>query len=508
MLRKLFTSHTGAFFYLMLFSFAGKGIGLLRESVFAAYFGLQQEFDLYLIGAVFPVVINTIVQYIAQNYFIPAFNKVEPKSINSLLISSALLFLISSSSIAILFFAFANPVISFYLANSNPDIHNTAVKVFRIFLITLPANAIISLLTAYFQAKSKFLLPAISQLLLNVIVLIIVLSISGTAGIFSIPIGFVIGNLVQLLLLMFFTFRITTFGTLVLSKDFMSILPKGIGFVLLIEIVGQLFLVVDRFFLSKVDIGGISALNYANTIFILPISIISLTLSTVIFPKFSEHIISDKKKFVENYVKSMSINTFIFVPIVYIIFFFGEDIIKILFFRGKFTLNDVDMTFNILRIFSLSLVFYSAYAIINKALYALGALKSLLWFTLAAFIFKICTNFWFVSFLKQDGLALSTTLSYILISVCGGVYLFLKLKSVRIKETKDWFISILLGAVSVLIVIPIFSFSDFEYYYKFILQSASVLIVYTGISYLLKHRPLMEIIEHVNVIFGSIRDQN
>jgi len=51
-----------------------KGFGFLREIVYANNFGLQSNFDYYLIGAVLPITINTAIFYLAQNYFIPIYN--------------------------------------------------------------------------------------------------------------------------------------------------------------------------------------------------------------------------------------------------------------------------------------------------------------------------------------------------------------------------------------------------------------------------------------------------
>ena len=57
---------------------------------------------------------------------------------------------------------------------------------------------------------------------------------------------------------------------------------------ILIESISQLFLLADRYFYPYVDKGGIASLNYAMNLFILPVSIISVALSTAIFPSFSQ----------------------------------------------------------------------------------------------------------------------------------------------------------------------------------------------------------------------------
>ena len=51
------------------------GHTIFREILFANYFGLGNEFDIYLVGAALPITINTIVFFIAQNYLIPIYHK-------------------------------------------------------------------------------------------------------------------------------------------------------------------------------------------------------------------------------------------------------------------------------------------------------------------------------------------------------------------------------------------------------------------------------------------------
>lgn len=52
-----------------------RGLGFFREVTFAGYYGLSSEFDLYLIGTVIPLTLNTIILFIAQNIFVPYYNR-------------------------------------------------------------------------------------------------------------------------------------------------------------------------------------------------------------------------------------------------------------------------------------------------------------------------------------------------------------------------------------------------------------------------------------------------
>ena len=76
MAKKFTSTIVGASIFISILMLLGRGFGFIREIVYAGYFGIGEQFDLYLVSAVFPITVNTIVYYLGQNYFIPAYNKV------------------------------------------------------------------------------------------------------------------------------------------------------------------------------------------------------------------------------------------------------------------------------------------------------------------------------------------------------------------------------------------------------------------------------------------------
>lgn len=220
---------------------------------------------------------------------------------------------------------------------------------------------------------------------------------------------------------------------------------SGLIIIIIIETLSQIYLISDRYFLTQVDKGGIAALNYSMNIFLLPISIISVALSTALFPSFS-------KSFAENNVneinkklaKFFSVNLYIFVPLTFIMFFFGDIIIKILFQRGAFSSNDSLMTFETLKYFAISLIFYSCYAVLNKLMYSLELIKQLLIVTILGCSIKVVFNFILVSLLKQDGLALSSSISYIFFFIAS---FFIISKKLVFKFKREFFLEFFLHLI-------------------------------------------------------------
>ena len=120
--------------------------------------------------------------------------------------------------------------------------------------------------------------------------------------------------------------------------------------IIIIESIGQFYSIADRFFFSSVREGGISAINYAQILVSLPISIIAIPLSTALFPKISDDLYGTSSIGIELTLKdSIKVTLLIFIPVFYIFNFFGIDIISLLLQRGKFNAGDSYTTAEVFR---------------------------------------------------------------------------------------------------------------------------------------------------------------
>jgi len=431
--QKFTSTIAGASIFITAVLLIGRGLGLIREVIFANYFGLGAEYDLYLVATVLPITINSIILYIAQNFFIPNYNSAKKNSENDAVEFtgfSVLLFLFGGLFISLILFILSDTLFSVYLPDVSAKSLESTISLFKIVLIAIPIFSVSSIFSAYLQARFEFRLPSLSQLLLNIALIILVLAFHSSIGVTAIAIGYVIGAILQLLLLLYFVrkeikiFQLKFFT----KKKYFQFVSGSLILIVVIESLSQLFMFSDRYFYNSVEPGGIAALNYAIHFYLLPLSIISLAISTAIFPAFSKNIneeVNETEKHLNNF---FSINIILFVPITIIILFFGDVLIRILYERGEFTAHDSEMTYSVLQIYAYSLIFYSSYAVLNKLIYSKRLIGYLLLVAVMSISLKIILNFVFVDNLKQDGLALSTTLSYFSFFILSFFVVILKVK--------------------------------------------------------------------------------
>ncbi len=418
MKQKFTSTVAGATIFITITGLLSKGLGFFREIIFASSFGLSSNFDIYLVAAVLPLTLNTVILYLAQNYLIPIYTKSrtsEVKESEDFISYNYFIFIAGGLLLSILLFFFSEQIIKFYFQSSNTEVTETASLIFKLFLISIPINASNSVLIASQQVHFEFKSPAYSQLILNFSFIALVIVFANSLAIYVIPLGYNVGLLLQMFyLLKKNNIKLITFKFFHIVRNTKMFFPSTLLFIIFIESIGQLYIVADRYFYSYVPVGGIASLNYAQTIFLLPLSIISIALTTAIFPRFSQCINNNSFQELENvFNESIKINIAIFIPVTFLFITYGDFIIKIFFQRGKFSITDTLITFKALEFLSVSLVFYAIYSVLNKLLYSLGMIKHLLYITITGIFLKILLNYLFVRNLYQYGLALSSSISYL-----------------------------------------------------------------------------------------------
>ena len=141
MKQKFTSTIAGASIFITAVLLIGRGLGLIREVIFANYFGLSAEYDLYLVATVLPITINTIILYIAQNFFIPNYNSIQKKS-NSEAVEfagfSVWLFFVGGLIISLALFFLSEKIFSLYLPDASSISLESTISIFKIVLIAIP----------------------------------------------------------------------------------------------------------------------------------------------------------------------------------------------------------------------------------------------------------------------------------------------------------------------------------------------------------------------------------
>jgi putative peptidoglycan lipid II flippase len=440
-----------------------KLIGFIREVVIAAHFGTSSDYDIYLVAVTLPMVVYTL-----PNIFIPIFSKFKTESGEkrawsffwSFFNFNLILFFLITTLILVL----SPQLIKWIAPGFNSDQINIASILLKIAVIIVILGGIETALRGLLHSYKHFVYPAFAPMLYNLVIIVWVFFLSTRLATKALAWGTASGALLQMMILSFAFFKrkVSLPFNLKIYDEGIRETMRVAPFILLIEGFGQLYVVVDRFFASSLPEGCISALNYANLIFLIPLSVFAIAISTAVFPYLAEEAAKrDWSKLTDIFSKTLKMIIFLTIPITLFLIFFHQLITAVIFQRGAFDSQSTLMTSRALVFYALGLFFFSGYSLILKMFYSLNLVKALVVANFVSFSLKLGLSLILMNFLSYKALALTTALA----GIFNFCFLFLilnkRISSLNVKDLipvtlKTLFISV----VSIGVGFALFSFFD------------------------------------------------
>ncbi|MBQ4100861.1 MAG: polysaccharide biosynthesis C-terminal domain-containing protein, partial [Oscillospiraceae bacterium] len=188
------------------------------------------------------------------------------------------------------------------------------------------------------------------------------------------------------------------------------IIPIFIG-----QTVFQLNTVVDKSLASNLPTGTVTALNYAFKLNDFFVSILIMSIATVIYPKLNKYAAEDNIKALKHtlYV-SLARPSVVLMPCMVGVMVLAHPIVKVLYGRGAFDAEDVELTSQCLVFYSVGMVTVGFRQILNKVFYSLRDSKTPMINGAIAVVLNIVLNLIFIGPLQHKGLALATSISSLL----------------------------------------------------------------------------------------------
>ena len=439
-------------------TFISKMTGFFRELLLGIKFGASYESDSYIIAMTIPTIIFTSLIVAAMTCFIPIYTEIKSKEgegeaitftnniLNMMMITSV--FFIGIVLI------FTNPIISIVANGFEGETLSLAVELLRITALMMLFTGVSQIGMGYLQAKECFIIPTANNIIANLLVILAFL-LSDKIGIKGVAIISVIGSATQILI-QYPTIKKLGFK----YKFYLNIkdkyLKKLISLfipILISTAVMEINLLIDRMLASKLPEGSISALNYANKLNMFVFGIISVSISTIIFPKLARsNSENNNNEFTS--LSSMSINmiTVLTVPILIFVMFFSKDIVSVLFQYGKFDEYAVQMTSDALRFYSLGMLFMGYRDILNKIYYSMHNTKIPMVNSIISTIVNIILNLILVRIMFHNGLALASSISLLTTTIL----LIIRLKKIIGLNIKKIVLTIVKSIISSSVIILIY----------------------------------------------------
>jgi putative peptidoglycan lipid II flippase len=164
-----------------------------------------------------------------------------------------------------------------------------------------------------------------------------------------------------------------------------------------VVLLSQATLYAERNMASAFGTGSIAALNYAYRLSQFPLLVFVGAIGTVTYPMMSKAIAKGDFDELKNvFYRSIKYALIVIIPMSIFLITFRKPIITILFFRGAFDSNSLEVTSRILLGYSLAIIGQSVTSVCLNFFLALGEATRILGVFLFSAILNIVANYYFV----------------------------------------------------------------------------------------------------------------
>jgi putative peptidoglycan lipid II flippase len=369
-----------------IFSF-GTGIsriaGLLREIVFAKYFGTSGTASAYTIASLVPnLVANLFAQSALSAAFVPVFTDLLAKGQRreALGLASTLfwIMLIGLGAITAFFVLAAGLIMPLFIGPKfSPELNDLTVGLSQVLFPVVLLLGLNGLLVGILQSYDHFTIPAISPAVWNVVIIVLLVVLAphfhGKDEIYAYAIGILAATGVQLSM---------AFGALGridfrlrfhidwhdprIRRVFMLMLPVTIGLGIV-----NLDQLINSAFGSLVSEQAPRAIDNAFRVYMLPQGMFSVAVATVLFPTLSRMASSRDagamRRAVGNGMRQINL---LLIPAAAFMIVLPNPIVRLLFQRGQFNHESTHLVSIALFWFAFSLPFGGLNLLLTRTFFA------------------------------------------------------------------------------------------------------------------------------------------
>ena len=448
-------------------------MGLVREQVFAYFFGAGNLTDAFQVAFRIPNLLRDLFAEGAMSAsLVPTFTRTrieegEDRAIRVAGLVFRVLFVLVST-LSLLGILFAPELVALYASafKSVPGKFEVTVRMTRIMFPFFPLVALAAAFMGILNAFGVFFLPAFASALFNVTSVLVGVLFSQAFALWGQPyglmpiegmaIGVVAGGAVQAFCQLPTLYRKgyrwrpqqvsdpVWYQDPRLKKMLWMMVPGTLGLA-----ATQVNILINTILATSQGTGAVSWLNYAFRLMQFPIGIFGVSLASATLPRISQQwvkkdIVGVSQSITQGLRTVFAVN----LPASAGLAFLGYPIIELIFQYGRFHQEDVQATAMALAMYSIGLTAYSAVKVLVPACYALGNTRVPVLSSLLAVVTTIILNLMMVRSFGYWGLALGTSIAAIL----NALYLLLSIRSMIVRQAGVLSLTPLLKSFSIYLI--------------------------------------------------------
>jgi putative peptidoglycan lipid II flippase len=397
----------------------GRAFGYAREAMIAGYFGTSSTLEIFILAFTLPELITFIAFAAIPFALIPTLRKSrgggetgEEAIFWSSLICFAALFAVLALGLHL--------CRGLVLSTLAPTLNAEQERIGEHLLSIVAPFVFFRGMEAFFRSwlfeKKHFIIPSISNIGVNVILLFSLIWMYDRFQIDSLAYGWVMASAAMALFNGYYAFKVVRPSAF--TKPRGALIRSLLTFTLsisIIECIALIYPVVDRYlaeaFLGE---GAVAALRYATFLIHIPTGMFVVAFTQASFPWISDLTApAEREKLNQLYSQSLRMIVFFMGFVALGIALFPTELIRVSFQRGAFDSHSLALTVGPLFQLALGVLFYSIYVFQIKFYYARRTLLRLGVILSVMLIIKVVVSLLLVKSMEQQGLALATSVAWL-----------------------------------------------------------------------------------------------
>ncbi|MBR7185746.1 MAG: murein biosynthesis integral membrane protein MurJ [Clostridia bacterium] len=365
--------------FMVIAVLASKLLGMLRDVLVAGAYGTTGAAVAYETASRLPILLfDLVIGGVVAASFIPVFNEILVKEGKDAAFAYAnryinLLFVLTAG-ISLVGVLFSSPLVSLLAPDLTAETHTLAVLLNRIMFPMMLFMALAYALVGLLQSLGEFNLPALMSLASNGIMVLYLLVFNGRFGIVGLAVAMLVGWAVQACMQMPRAYQLG-YRWRPTPLTLTPAIRRSLGMALPILVSTWMQpvcnLINTRFASGIAEGRAITAIGYANRLYIIIVGVFSFVATNLLFPYLSRATASGENEEAERLTGlSLKLLGMLILPIAFGAAVLAEPIIGIIFERGAFTAADTTLTADALRCFAIGMPFMAFNEVYTKLLFS------------------------------------------------------------------------------------------------------------------------------------------
>jgi putative peptidoglycan lipid II flippase len=401
-----------------------KVMAAAKELAVAYHFGTQDALDAFLMAFLVPTFALTLVSGSLCVALIPTYIRVrehQGQRHAQRLFSSVMVWiiglLIAASVVLASIFPYVLPLLA---AGFSAEKLALTTSLYYLLLPSLFINGVATIWGAVLNAQDRFAVVATVPIVTSVVTILVLVLLARYWGIYALAVGTVAGSLLEAGLLGWW-----------LARQGLSGVPRWHGKTVAIKEISEQYVpalcasflmgstsLIGQSMATMLEPGSVSVLAYGSKVTGLVIGVISLAVGTAVLPHFSRMVAVADWRGVRHtlitYARFIIVTT---VPLTMVLIYFSEPMVRLIFQRGAFTPADTQFVASVQALYLLQIPAFVLTILTVQLISALKATRVFMWGAGINLVVCITCNYVLMKWLGVAGIALSTSLMY-LINTC------------------------------------------------------------------------------------------